>query len=150
MNELIQQTGYILAQSQELLKQPEIKGVISSFLSWIGSKIFANKKSSKEKLALIEQQKADAETIAALKANLEFVLEDNEDLQKELSEKVKEIELLLKQRDLKINKTSTVNISGDGNKVYQDVNNSTITDNSINQNHSGIGDNIGGDKIIRK
>lgn len=150
MNELIQQTGNILAQSQELLKQPEIKGAVSGFISWISSKIFANKKVSQEKLALIKQQEADAETIAGLKSNLEFVLDGNDELQKELAEKVKDLELLLKQAGVQTNKTNTANITGNSNKVYQDINNSTITDNSINQTHSGTGDNVGRDKIIGK
>jgi len=146
MNELIQQTGNILAQSQELLKQPEVKGAISGFLSWIGTKIFANKKATQEKLALIEQQKADAETITALKANLEFMLDGNDELQKELAEKVKEVDLLLKQAGTQITKTNSINATGN-NKIYQDINNSTIIDNSINQNHSGTGHNIGGDYV---
>lgn len=150
MNELIQQTGNILAQSQELLKQPEVKGAISGFLSWIGSKIFANKKATQEKLALIEQQKADADTISNLKANLEFMLDGNDELQTELAEKVKEVDLLLKQAGVQTTKTNTANITGNSNKVYQDINNSTITDNSINQTHNGTGDNVGRDKITGK
>lgn len=150
MNELIQQTGNILAQSQELLKQPEVKGAVTGFLSWIGSKLFANKKATQEKLALIEQQKADAETIAGLKSNLEFVLDGNDELQKELAEKVKEVDLLLKQAGVQTTKTNSINITGNSNKVYQDINNSTITDNSINQTHSGTGDNVGRDKITGK
>lgn len=150
MAELIQQTGNILTQSQELLKQPEVQGAVTGFLSWIGKKIFANKKSTQEKLALIEQQKADAATIEGLKSNLEFVLEDNEELQKELAEKVKELDSVLKKVGVNINKNNTVNITGDGNKVYQDISNSTITDNSTNQTHSGTGDNVGRDKITGK
>jgi hypothetical protein len=150
MNELIQQTENILAQSQELLKQPEVKAVVSSFLSWIGNKIFANKKSAQEKLALVEQLKANTDTITVLKANLEFVLDGNEELQKELTEKVKEVDLLLKKAGVQTSKNNAVNITGNSNKVYQDINNSTITDNSINQTHSGTGDNVGRDKIIGK
>jgi hypothetical protein len=95
---------------------------------------------------LIEQQKADAETIAGLKANLELMLDGNDELQKQLAEKVKEVELLLKQAGSQITKTNTINATGN-NKIYQDINNSTITDNSINQNHSGTGHNIGGDYV---
>lgn len=47
-------------------------------------------------------------------------------------------------------KTNEVNITGNDNKVYQSINNSTITDNSTHQNHSGTGDNIGRDKISKK
>lgn len=38
MAELIQQTGNILTQSQELLKLPEVQGAVTGFLSWIGKK----------------------------------------------------------------------------------------------------------------
>ena len=147
MDELIKQTGNILAQSQELLKQPAVKSAITGFLSWIGSRVFSGKKAVEEKLALIQQQKADAETIAGLKATLEFVLEDKRELRKELEDKVKEVDTLLKKAGVDINKTNTANFTGNGNKVYQDINNSTITDNSVNQSHSGTGDNVGRDKI---
>jgi hypothetical protein len=142
MNDLIQQTGYILAHSQELLNQPEVKGAITSFLSWMGKKVFANKKASQEKLVLIEQQKADAETIAWLQSSLEFVLDGNEELQQELAEKVKEVELLLKQTGVQITKSNSINATGQ-NEIYQDINHSTI----IKQTNSGGGDNVGRDKI---
>ena len=146
MTDTIEQTGDILENSQELLENPEVKGAISGFFKWIGSKIFANKKSAKEKLALIEQQKADSNTISGLKANLEFVLEDNEELQKELKEKVHEIDLLLKKAKTQIKKTNKISEIGDQNKLYQDIA-GNVTDNSINQNHSGTGDNVGGDYV---
>lgn len=149
MTELIKQTGDILAQSQELLKQPEIKGAVSGFLSWIGSKIFANKKSKQERLALIEQQKATEQTINDLKSDIRSIVEDNIELQKELAEEVKKVDLLLKQAGIQTTKTNSVTLIGDG-KVYQDINNSTITDNSISQTHSGTGDIVGRDKIIGK
>lgn len=150
MNELIQQTGQLLTQSQELLKNPGVKQAVTGFLSWIGNKIFANKKATKEKLALIEQQKANAETISSLKANLEFVLDGNDELQNELAEKVKEINTLLKKAGVQITKTNTTNVEGDNNIVNQDLNNSTITINTNNHTHSGTGDNVGGDKITGK
>ncbi len=148
MNEVLQQTGNILAQSQELLKQPEVKGAVSGFLSWIGKKIFAGKKAKQARLALIEQQKADEQTINDLKSDIRSLVEDNEDLQKDLAEKVKEVDLFLKQSGEQTSKTSTINITGNNNKVYQDINNSFISDNSINQSHSGTGHNIGGDYVV--
>jgi hypothetical protein len=48
------------------------------------------------------------------------------------------------------NKTNTADITGNSNKVYQDIQDSTIIDKSINQTHSGTGDNVGRDKIIGK
>lgn len=134
MSDIMQQTGEILDKSQELLKEPMVKGAISGFLKWIGDKIFANKKSVKEKLALIEQQKADTNTISGLKANLEFVLEDNEELRKELEEKVKAIDLLLKQSGIETNKTNSQVVSGDGAIGVQDVSDSSNV--TINQGNN--------------
>lgn len=88
MTELIQQTGAILTQAQEWLKLPGVKETVTGFLGWMSKKIFSKSKAAQERLILIEQQQADAETIAKLMGNLEMLLEDNEELQKELNEKV--------------------------------------------------------------
>lgn len=45
---------------------------------------------------------------------------------------------------------NAANIIGSGNKVYQGFSNSTVNDHSINQSHSGTGDNVGGDKKTGK
>ncbi len=148
MNELIQQTGAILKQSQELLKVPGVKETFTCFLGWMGKNIFSQSKTAQERLILIEQQHADADTIAILRGNLEFLLEGNEKLQKELNEKVVAIQAELKHAGINISKTNTVTITGNYNKAYQDISNSTISDNSLNQTHSGSGDNVGRDKIV--
>ncbi len=150
MNELIQQTGAILTQAQELLKLPGVKETVTGFLGWMSKKIFSKSKAAQERLILIEQQQADAETIATLMGNLESALENNEELQKELNEKVAAVQSELKQAGVNITKTNTITITGNANKVYQDISNSTITDNSNNQTHSGTGDNVGRDKISGK
>ncbi len=150
MTALIQQTGAILTQAQELLKLPGVKETVTGFLGWMGKKIFTKSKAAQERLILIEQQQADAQTIATLMGSLETLLEDNEELQKELNEKVAAVQSELKQAGVTINKDNTINISGKYIKTYQDISKSTITDNSINQTHSGTGDNIGRDKKTRK
>ncbi len=146
MTEIIQQTTSILEKAHELLKIPEVKATVTSFISWISDKLFENKKKTQEKLALIEQHKADTQTIESLKSTLEFVLEDNYELQNELKDKIKEVNLLLNKVGVEINKTNTITNTGDNNKLYQDNTNSTIIDNSIKQTHSGSGDNVGGNK----
>jgi biopolymer transport protein ExbD len=50
----------------------------------------------------------------------------------------------------KVKTDNSIVIKGDGNKVYQNINNSTITDHSISQTHSGTGDIVGRDKITGK
>ncbi|MBE0637319.1 MAG: tetratricopeptide repeat protein [Bacteroidales bacterium] len=148
MTELIQQTGAILTQAQEWLKLPGVKEPVTGFLDWMSQKVFSKSEKSKERLILIEQQQADAGTIAKLMGNLESELEDNEELQKELNEKVAAVQTELKQAGVNITKTSTITITGNHNKAYQDISNSNITDSSINQTHSGTGDNVGRDKIV--
>lgn len=128
MNELVTQTGAILGQATELLKIPAISGAITGLFSWLGN-IFT-KKSAKEKLAMIEQNQHDEETIIGLKANLESILEDNNELQTQLTEKLKEIERLMKGNGVKnITKTNTVIVSGTGHITAVDIIKSTITIN---------------------
>ncbi len=124
MLEIIEQTAELLDQSQGLLENPAIKTSLIKLTTWMTNKLFNNKKSSKEKLELIEQKKADTDTIASIKANLEFVLDNNEKLSDELFEKTKELRNLIKE-------------------------NNPVCTKTIIQTHNGIGDNIGGDKIAK-
>ncbi len=121
MNELIKQTGAVLEQSQTLLSFSDFKGKVMEFLSWI-EKVLENKKSVREKLALLEQQQADSLTIEGIKANLEYVLEDKQELQKELAEKLKEIEDLAESAGITIQGNNTIKITGNSKTIIQDVN----------------------------
>lgn len=131
MSTIIDQTVALVQQSSELLKQTGTEEVVKTaakgFFGWLGS-IFT-KNSAKEKLKLIEENKANQDTIAGLKANLEFIIEDNDELKSQLEEKVKALDLLLKQSGITtITKTNTMNITGNGNIGMQD-NSGTITIN---------------------
>ena len=119
--ELVNQTVAILQQGAELMKNPAIGGAVSGVFNWL--KDVLGKKSAKEKLELLEQNKHNEDTIAGLKANLEFILEDNKDLQKQLAEKVKEVELLMKENGVDNSvKISTVNVSNSTDtKIAQDI-----------------------------
>ncbi|MBN2894149.1 MAG: hypothetical protein JXL97_19920 [Bacteroidales bacterium] len=119
--ELINQTTAVLSQGAELMKNPAISGAVSGIFGWL--KGVLGKKSATEKLELIEQNKHNEETIAGLKANLEFILEDNEVLQKQLSEKLKEIELLMKKEGVDNSvKTNTINVNNSTNtKIAQGI-----------------------------
>jgi hypothetical protein len=44
MTELIQQTGVILTQAQELLKLPGVKETVTGFLGWMSKKVFSRSK----------------------------------------------------------------------------------------------------------
>jgi len=120
--ELVNQTTEILKQGSELMKNPAISGAVTGLFSWL--KGMLGKKSAKEKLELIGQNKHNEETIAGLKANLEFILEDNEDLQKQLAEKLKEVKLLMKENGVdNSNKTNTNVSNGSNIKTMQDIHN---------------------------
>lgn len=127
MNELIQQTGAILKQTQELLKVPGVKETVTGFLGWMGKNIFSQSKTARERLNLIEQQQADAETISKLMGNLETLLEDNEALQKELNEKVASMQSKLKQAGVVITKTNTGTVTGNDNQFFQDITGNVTT-----------------------
>jgi len=126
MSELIDNTMNVIKQTSDFLKQTgteEIaKNTAKGFFSWLGN-IFT-KNSAKEKLKLIEENSANQEAIAGLKANLEFILEDNSDLQKQLAEKVKELDLLLKNQATQMTSknTSTIGNNSNNNNVVQGIN----------------------------
>ena len=128
MNDLVTQTGDILAQATKLLENPVIGKAITGLFGWLGN-VFT-KKSAKERLALIEHNQHSEETIKDLQSNIKFEIEDNEELQKQLAEKLKEIELLMEKAGVKnVTKTNTVIISGSGHISAVDINKSTITIN---------------------
>lgn len=127
MNELMQQTGAILAQAQEWLKMPGVKETVTGFLGWMGKKIFSKSKTAQERFILIEQQQADAETIAKLMGNLETLLEDNEALQQALNEKVATVQSELKQAGVVITKANTGTVTGNDNVFIQDVTGNVTT-----------------------
>ncbi len=151
MTELIQQIGVALERAQQLMGVPAFRETVTDILDWIGKKVFSNKKSAKEKLALIEQQKADAEIINSLKTDLEFVLKDNKELQKELTEKVQKIEKLSEEAGVSIQKHNTLNITGSGKIVFQDVaGNSMVSfgnQTADSQPHCGSDDSVAGNKV---
>jgi len=114
MSNIINQTGAVLEKSAELLKNPALGEAVTGLFSWLGN-IFI-KPSVKEKLELVEQNKHNDKIIAVLMANLEFILEGNEDLQNQLTEKLKELDLLMKQAGVStITKTNAINLTGNGN-----------------------------------
>lgn len=121
MLELATYAGEILRQSAELMKNPAVGTAVSGMISWLGG-VFGNKQSTQEKLQQIEENKHTDDTIKSLQANLEFMLEDNEELQRQLSEKLKEIETVMKKEGVSITtKTNTMNITGDNNTAIQGI-----------------------------
>ena len=120
MSELINQTGAILEKGAELMKNPAIGGAVTGLFGWL--KEILNKKAFKEKLELVETNKHNQDTIAGLKANLEFILEDNDEMRDLLAEKVKEIEILSKKSGIEnVTKSNVMNNTGNGITGFQDI-----------------------------
>jgi len=129
MSDLLIQTGQILQQSSELMKNPAVAGAVTGFIGWMKN-IFSNNKRAKERLEMIEKMQANEETINQLKTNLDDLLYENQDLQKQLEEKLAELQKTISNAGISITKTNTVNIEGNNNSVFQDINKSTINYNN--------------------
>lgn len=135
MNELIDQTISIVQKSSELLKQTGtdelVKTAAKGFFGWLAN-IFT-KNSAKEKLKLIEDNKANQDTISGLKANLEFVLEDNQELQKQLENKVKELATFYKNQlpQINISSNSAIGNNSSNNIIIQGISSGNNTNLNI-------------------
>ena len=120
MEELISQASQLIQQSSDLMSHPVVGLAAKEFVGWLGGKF--GKTSAKEKLKKIEDDDYDEKTVAGFEANLEFILEDNEQLQKELAEKIQQLEQLMAKEGINITtKTNTMNVTGDHNISIQDV-----------------------------
>jgi hypothetical protein len=135
MSTIIDKTMTVVQQTSDFLKETgtnEIaKTAAKGFFSWLGD--LFTKNSAKEKLKLVEENSTNQEAIVGLKANLEFILENNEDLQKQLEEKVTQIDLLLKQQiPQNINKnTTTIGDNSSNNTIIQGINSGNDTNITI-------------------
>ena len=120
--------GTILANSVELLKNPAISDAVTGLYGWLKKVLTSN--SARKKLELIEENKHNEETIIGLKSSLEDLLEDNAELQEQFTQKIQEIEKLMKQEKISFNtKTINVTVSGNDNITATDINKSNITIN---------------------
>lgn len=120
MSAIISQAGAILQQGAELMKNPAISGAVTGLFGWLKD-VFKNNKRAKERLELIEKAEANEETIKQLQTNLDDLLYENEEYQKQLAALVEEVK---KQADKagvsNVTKTNTMNVTGDKNISIQD------------------------------
>lgn len=128
-------------------KLADNKGISSFFndfteasVAWIKPVFLTEEGKEKEVIEKLQKNPDSAVKQNAVKTAIESELEDNPNAEQLLQEMAKVIQA--KEPSLGTQNTNT--ITGDGNKVYQGINNSQITDNSTNQHHSGSGDNVGG------
>ena len=120
MLELIAITGTILSQTKKLMENPAVGDAVKGMINWVGGVL--GKDSARKKLHEIETNQHDEETIKSIESNLEYVLEGNEALQKQLAAKIEELQQIAAREGVQmITKTNTIHITGDHNKAFQDV-----------------------------
>jgi len=127
--EIIALAGVILSQANKLMENETVGKAVKGMMNWIGG--ILGKPSATEKLQQIEADQNIEANVNSIKANLEFVLEDNQALQAQLAEKLKELEQLMQKEGIPMpTKTNTMTITGNENIGFQDINtqgNITIT-----------------------
>ena len=120
--EIIALTGAIISGGKKLMENPAVAETVNGVFSWIGNAL-GGKKSVQEKLEKVERGEITEADVNSIKANLEFVLEDNEELQKQLASKLEEVKKVADREGVSIiTKTNTMNVSGNNNISLQDIN----------------------------
>lgn len=120
--EIIALTGAIISGGKKLMENEAVAETVHGVFKWIGNAL-GGKKSVQEKLEKVESGEITEEDVNSIKANLEYVLEDNEELQKELSAKVGEVQKVAAREGVSIvTKTNTMNVTGNDNISLQDIN----------------------------
>jgi len=120
--EIIALTGAIISGGKKLMENPAVAETVNGVFSWIGNAL-GGKKSVQEKLEKVENGEITEEEVNSIKANLEFMLEDNEELQKQLASKLEDVKKVADREGVSIiTKTNTMNVSGNNNISLQDIN----------------------------
>jgi len=117
--EVILLVSTILTGANKLMENEAVGGALKAVTGWIGNLL--GKPSAKEKLQQIEQNQNIEANVNSIKANLEFVLEGNQQLQDELKAKIEELQNIMKKEGVPMpGKTNTMIISGNENSGFQD------------------------------
>ena len=111
-------------------------------VNWI-KPVFIKQDQPKEILENLQKDPTDELNQRDAITSIERLIRQDPSTLKLLEQMVTTIE----KKDPEVTQANTLSITGSSNKTYQDINSSSITDNSIKQSHSGSGDNIGRDKI---
>lgn len=121
----------LIGQFTTLSQNPIVKPAIKGLSEWVGN--LFSKHSVKENLQRIEENRFDDEIISELKILLKHRLEDEDDLVKQLDEKISEVKIKVKDQGLQDQVSrNIVTITGDKNVLFYDIN--TSGDINININ----------------
>jgi hypothetical protein len=121
MLELVALAGVVLNQANKLMENEAVGNAVKGVMNWIGGAL--GKPSASEKLQQIEVNQNVEENVNSIQSNLEFVLEDNKELQRQLAEKLEELQQLMQKEGIPMaTKTNTMSITGNENISLQDIN----------------------------
>jgi len=91
MSALITQTGQLLQQSADLLKNPVVVPALKGVFGLLKG-AFGNNKRAQQRLEMVEKLEANEDDIKALTTNIDDLVFDNEELRKQLSEAITKVE----------------------------------------------------------
>ena len=121
MMEIIALTGALIQGGKKLMENEAVANTVNGVFNWVGNAL-GGKKSVIEKLEKAEQDQISEEEVNSIKSQLEFVLEDNEELQKQLAAKLEEVQKVADREGVSIiTKTNTMNVTGNNNISLQDI-----------------------------
>lgn len=127
---LVGQTGQILSQSAELLKNPLVVPALKGVFGVLKGAFGGNKR-AQQRLEMLEKMEAteaaseeNKQLIEQLKVSLDDALFENEELEKKLAEVLTQVEEKMKEAGVGNNVTNitkTLNSTGDNNINVMDV-----------------------------
>lgn len=121
MMEIIALTGAIIQGGKKLMENEAVANTVNGVFKWIGNAL-GGKPSVTEKLEKAETGNIDEQEVNSIKAQLEFVLEGNEELQKQLAARLEEVQKVADREGVSIiTKTNTQTVTGDNNISLQDI-----------------------------
>ena len=131
---LVAQTGQLLSQSAELLKNPIVLPALKGVFGVLKGAFGSNKR-AQQRLEMLEKMDANElaaeenkKLIDALKVSLDDALFENAELEKKLAEVLSQVEEKKKEAGIgSTNETTTINTninaSGDNNKIVAGIKN---------------------------
>ncbi len=108
--DIVAKTIQILSKSSELLQEPAVADAISEFIQLLKN-ILSDYRRARERLEIIVKMEANEKIIKGLQTNLDDLLYENEELKKQLEEKLQEIHENLKDAGIQIKIEGDENIN---------------------------------------
>lgn len=131
---LVAQTGQLLSQSAELLKNPIVLPALKGVFGVLKGAFGSNKR-AQQRLEMLEKMDANElaaeenkKLIDALKVSLDDALFENAELEKKLAEVITQVEEKMKEAGVGTTTETTtintnINASGDNNKIVAGIKN---------------------------